>query len=79
MTDAVEKVIAGDVRSVARLIRDIDDRVPEGRGQLIEGGEFERAVKVILALKIDPYTASGSLAFSRLDGKEIKRNFGRTN
>ncbi len=26
-TDAVEKVIAGDVRTVARLIRDIDDRV----------------------------------------------------
>jgi hypothetical protein len=28
MTNAVEKVIAGDVRTVARLIRDIDDRVP---------------------------------------------------
>jgi len=31
MTNAVEKVIAGDVRTVARLIRDIDDRVPEVR------------------------------------------------
>jgi len=28
MASAVEKVIAGDVRTVARLIRDIDDRVP---------------------------------------------------
>ncbi len=31
MTNAVDKVIAGDVRTVARLIRDIDDRVPEVR------------------------------------------------
>jgi len=31
MTKAVERVIAGDVRTVARLIRDIDDRVPEVR------------------------------------------------
>ncbi|RPJ18690.1 MAG: methylmalonyl Co-A mutase-associated GTPase MeaB, partial [Desulfobacteraceae bacterium] len=31
MTNAVEKIIAGDVRTVARLIRDIDDRVPEVR------------------------------------------------
>lgn len=31
MTDAVERVIAGDVRTVARVIRDIDDRVPEVR------------------------------------------------
>jgi LAO/AO transport system kinase len=28
MTSAVEKVLSGDVRTVARLIRDIDDRVP---------------------------------------------------
>src|SRR5512136_3168918 len=34
MTNAVEKVIAGDVRTVARLIRDIDDRVPEVRETL---------------------------------------------
>ncbi|MGE5842136.1 MAG: methylmalonyl Co-A mutase-associated GTPase MeaB [Deltaproteobacteria bacterium] len=34
MGDAVEKVIAGDVRTVARLIRDIDDRVPEVRETL---------------------------------------------
>src|SRR5512139_3418145 len=33
-TNAVEKVIAGDVRTVARLIRDIDDRVPEVRETL---------------------------------------------
>ena len=31
---AVEKVIAGDVRTVARLIRDIDDRIPEVRDVL---------------------------------------------
>jgi LAO/AO transport system kinase len=31
MSGAVEKVIAGDVRTVARLIRDIDDKVPEVR------------------------------------------------
>jgi len=31
MATAVEKVIAGDVRTVARLIRDIDDKVPEVR------------------------------------------------
>jgi LAO/AO transport system kinase len=31
MASAVEKVIAGDVRTVARLIRDIDDKVPEVR------------------------------------------------
>jgi LAO/AO transport system kinase len=29
MSSTVEKVIAGDVRTVARLIRDIDDKVPE--------------------------------------------------
>jgi LAO/AO transport system kinase len=34
MTGAVEKVIAGDVRTVARLIRDIDDRVPGVRDVL---------------------------------------------
>jgi GTPase len=31
MSSAVEKVLAGDVRTVARLIRDIDDKVPEVR------------------------------------------------
>lgn len=31
MSSAVEKVVAGDVRAVARLIRDIDDKVPEVR------------------------------------------------
>lgn len=31
---AVEKVIAGDVRTVARLIRDIDDEIPEARETL---------------------------------------------
>jgi LAO/AO transport system kinase len=31
---AIEKVIAGDVRTVARLIRDIDDKVPEVRETL---------------------------------------------
>ena len=35
-SDAVEKVIAGDVRTVARLIRDIDDRIPEVRDILKE-------------------------------------------
>jgi len=34
MSGAVEKVIAGDVRTVARLIRDIDDRVPGVRDVL---------------------------------------------
>jgi LAO/AO transport system kinase len=34
MSGAVEKVIAGDVRTVARLIRDIDDKVPEVRETL---------------------------------------------
>ncbi|HIC86037.1 MAG TPA: methylmalonyl Co-A mutase-associated GTPase MeaB, partial [Desulfobacterales bacterium] len=29
--DVVEKVISGDVRAVARLIRDIDDGMPEVR------------------------------------------------
>jgi LAO/AO transport system kinase len=36
MSKAVQKVIAGDVRTVARLIRDIDDRVPEVRQVLKE-------------------------------------------
>jgi LAO/AO transport system kinase len=36
MSKAVQKVIAGDVRAVARLIRDIDDRVPEVRQVLKE-------------------------------------------
>lgn len=31
MSDIVEKVVAGDVRTVARLIRDIDDGMPEVR------------------------------------------------
>ena len=34
MSDAVEKIIAGDVRAVARLIRDIDDGIPEVRETL---------------------------------------------
>ena len=34
MASAVEKVLAGDVRTVARLIRDIDDRVPGVRETL---------------------------------------------
>jgi LAO/AO transport system kinase len=34
VSGVVEKVIAGDVRSVARLIRDIDDQVPEVRDVL---------------------------------------------
>jgi LAO/AO transport system kinase len=34
MTNAIEKVIAGDVRTVARLIRDIDDGVPGVRETL---------------------------------------------
>ncbi|MGD2126073.1 MAG: methylmalonyl Co-A mutase-associated GTPase MeaB [Desulfobacteraceae bacterium] len=34
MSSAVDKVIAGDVRTVARLIRDIDDKVPEVRETL---------------------------------------------
>jgi LAO/AO transport system kinase len=34
MANPVEKVLAGDVRTVARLIRDIDDRVPEVRETL---------------------------------------------
>lgn len=34
MNDIVEKVVAGDVRTVARLIRDIDDGMPEVRGIL---------------------------------------------
>jgi LAO/AO transport system kinase len=36
MSSAAEKVLAGDVRTVARLIRDIDDRVPEVRQVLKE-------------------------------------------
>jgi len=31
MDDIVKKIIAGDVRTVARLIRDIDDGIPEVR------------------------------------------------
>jgi LAO/AO transport system kinase len=34
MSSTVEKVIAGDVRTVARLIRDIDDGIPEVRETL---------------------------------------------
>lgn len=34
MEDLVEKVLGGDIRTVARLIRDIDDGVPEVREQL---------------------------------------------
>jgi len=34
MSSAVEKVLAGDVRTVARLIRDIDDRLPGVRETL---------------------------------------------
>ena len=34
MTTTAEKVIAGDVRTVARLIRDIDDGIPEVRETL---------------------------------------------
>lgn len=34
MSNAVEKVLAGDVRTVARLIRDIDDGIPEVRDTL---------------------------------------------
>jgi len=36
MTSIAEKVIAGDIRSVARLIRDIDDGMPEVREVLKE-------------------------------------------
>jgi len=36
MSSIVEKVRAGDVRTVARLIRDIDDGMPEVRGELKE-------------------------------------------
>ena len=32
----VEKVVSGDIRSVARLIRDIDDGIPEVREVLKE-------------------------------------------
>ncbi|MEE9418102.1 MAG: nucleoside-triphosphatase, partial [Desulfatiglandaceae bacterium] len=34
MEDVVNKVVAGDVRTVARLIRDIDDGIPEVREAL---------------------------------------------
>lgn len=34
MQSIVDKVVSGDVRTVARLIRDIDDGMPEVRGQL---------------------------------------------
>jgi len=34
MANVAEKVVAGDVRAVARLIRDIDDGMPEVRGVL---------------------------------------------
>lgn len=34
MDNVVKKVVAGDVRTVARLIRDIDDRIPEVRETL---------------------------------------------
>jgi len=36
MSTVVEKVVAGDVRAVSRLIRDIDDGIPEVRGTLRE-------------------------------------------
>ena len=36
MSSITEKVRAGDVRTVARLIRDIDDGMPEVRGVLKE-------------------------------------------
>ncbi|MBW1887106.1 MAG: methylmalonyl Co-A mutase-associated GTPase MeaB, partial [Deltaproteobacteria bacterium] len=36
MSTTVEKVVAGDVRSVARLLRDIDDGMPEVRQTLKE-------------------------------------------
>ena len=36
MSDTVEKVLAGDVRTVARLISDIDDGIPEVRQILKE-------------------------------------------
>jgi LAO/AO transport system kinase len=42
-----------------RLVQEVLD-------QLIEGGEFERAVEAILAGEMDPYTASDNLVFSRL-------------
>jgi LAO/AO transport system kinase len=31
MNGIAEKVISGDIRTVAKLIRDIDDKVPEAR------------------------------------------------
>ena len=34
MSNAVEKIISGDIRTVARLIRDIDDKVPGVRETL---------------------------------------------
>ena len=34
MKDLVEKVTSGDVRTVARLIRDVDDGMPEVRESL---------------------------------------------
>jgi len=46
-----------------RLIQEVLD-------QLIEGGEFERAVEAVLAGETDPYTASDNLVFSKLDRKK---------
>ena len=34
MMEMVEKIVSGDVRAVARLIRDIDDKIPEARAVL---------------------------------------------
>ena len=72
MTNAVEEVIAGDVRTVARLIRDIDDRVPELLNHPIEGGEFDCAVEAIMAGETDPHTGSYKLVFPRLGRNKRK-------
>ncbi len=45
-----------------RLVQEVLD-------QLIEGGEFERAVEAILAGETDPYTASDNLVLSKLGRK----------
>jgi GTPase len=36
MTNTIQKILAGDLRAVARLIRDIDDDLPEARTRLKE-------------------------------------------
>ena len=84
LLDAVEKHRAylmeagGDQHLLRRTLRIREELaemiknrlVQEVLDQLIEGGEFERAVEAILAGEMDPYTASDNLVFSKLGRKK---------